>query len=209
MSPLRCVRVRRVCELALLAVCFAAPAEAQQVAPPNPSEGVNAGSTSYALRIKIYIGAVRDLSFDAPVQSITVVDPGPLSAMVFSDRVVRPTGLDFGETIVIVNTEKRRETLIVEVIGHPIPPPALDVHANGKSPIFQTPPSGMYSISFSPSQGGNRAFVSQNLQYRRGLNNGRTLHFESDLFNFFGSRTRELIPNAAAGFGVNRLSLGV
>lgn len=207
MSPLRRVRVRRVCELALLAVCFAAPARAQQVPSPNPSE--SASSTSYALRIKIYIRAVHDLPFDATVQSVTVVDPGPLSATVFSDRVVRFTGLDFGETIVIVNTEKRRETLIVEVIGHPIPPPVVDVQTNGKSPIFQTPPSGQYSISFSPPQGGARAFVSQNLHYHRGLRKGRTLHFASDMFNFFGGRTSELVPNAAAGFGVNRLSLGV
>jgi len=209
MSPLRCVRVRRVCELALLAVCFAASAQAQQVALSNPPESASAGSTSYALRVKILIGAVIDLPFDAPVQSVTVVDPGPLSATVFSDRVVRLTGLDFGETIVIVNTEKRRETLIVEVIGHPIPPPVVDAHSNGKSPIFQAPPSGQYSISFSPPQGGSRAFVSQNLQYRRGLSNGRILHFESDTFNFLGSRTSELVPNAAAGFGVNRLALGM
>ena len=207
MNPLRCVRVRRVCKLALLAVCFAAPAQAQQFPSSNPTE--SASSISYALRIKIFIGAVRDLPFDASVQSVTVVDPGPLNATVFSDRIVRLTGLDFGETIVIVNTEKRRETLIVEVIGHPIPPPAAVVHTDGKSPIFQTPPSGLYSISFSPPQGGARAFVRQNLQYRRGLSKGRTLHFESDMFKFLGSRTSEFVPNSDTGFGVNRLSLGV
>src|SRR5258706_1601065 len=209
MSPLRCLRVRRVGELALLAVCFAASAEAQEVPSSNPPQSASAGSTSYALRLKILIGAVHDLPFDAPVQSVTVVDPGPLNATVFGDRVVRLTGLDFGETIVIVNTEKRRETLIVEVVGHPIPPPVVDVHSNGKSPVFQTPPAGLYSISFSPPQGGTKAFVSQNLQYRTGLSNGRTLHFESDMFNFLGSQSGELFPNAAARFGVNRLSLGV
>src|SRR6267142_1319808 len=119
MSPLRCVLVRRVCELALLAVCFAAPAQAQEVPSPKLSE--SASSTGYALRVKILIGAIRDLPFDATVQSVTVVDPGALSATVFSDRIVRLTGLYFGETIVIVNTEKRRETLIVQVVGHLIP----------------------------------------------------------------------------------------
>ena len=207
MSPLRYVRVSRVCELALLAFCFAVPVHAQEVPPARISE--SASATSYAVRIKILIGAVRDLPFDATVQSVTVVDPGPLSATVFSDRIVRLTGLDFGDTIVIVNTEKRRETLMVQVVGHPIAPPVAAVQGNGKSPVFQTPPSGVYSISFSPPQGGSRAFVSQNLQYRRGLSNGRILHFESDTFNFLGSRTNELVPNAAAGFGVNRLSLGV
>jgi hypothetical protein len=207
MSPLWHVRVRRVCELALLAFCFAMPVHAQEVPSAKPSE--SASATSYAVRIKILIGAVRDLPFDATVQSVTVVDPGALSATVFSDRIVRLTGLDFGETIVIVNTEKRRETLIVQVVGHPIPPPVVALHTDGKSPVFQTPPSGQYSISFSPPQGGSKAFVSQTLQYRRGLSNGRILHFESDTFNFLGGRTNELVPNAAAGFGVNRLALGV
>jgi hypothetical protein len=209
MSLLRCVQVRRVCKLALLAVCFAASAHAQEVPSPHLAESGSLSSTSYALRIKIVIGAVRDLPFDGTVLSVTVVDPAPLNAIVISPQLVRLTGLEFGETIVIVKTEKRRETLIVEVVGHPIPPPDAAVHADNKSPIFQTPSSGLYSVSFSPAQGGTRAFVSQKLQYRSGLSNGRILHFESDMFNFLGSRSSEFIPNSAAGFGVNRLSLGV
>src|SRR6185295_6385508 len=120
--PLRCVRVRAVSKLALAIACVGAAVQGQQSSSPTISE--NTSSASYALRIKIYIGEIRDVTCDASVKSAMVVDPGSVKATVFSDRVVRLTGLDFGETIVIVNTEKSRETLIVQVIGHPIAAPS-------------------------------------------------------------------------------------
>src|SRR6185436_8188727 len=182
MNSLRCVRARRVCELALMAGLLTAPALSQTSASPSP----DAAATNYAVRVKIFIKEVRDLTFDATIQSATVVDPGALSATLLNERVLRLTGLDFGETIVIVSTEKGRQTLMVEVVGHPIPTAAAIIQATKKSQTFHAPASGTYSILFSPAQAGARAFVSQTLQYSQGLSNGRTLNFQSDLFSFLG-----------------------
>jgi hypothetical protein len=189
-------------------VCFGAVVQAQQSSSPSVSE--NTSSASYALRIKLYIGEIRDVTCDANVQSAMVVDPGSVKATVFSDRVVRLTGLDFGETIVIVSTEKSRETLMVQVIGHPIAAPSTSVNnSSAKTNRFQTPTSGLYSIFFSPPQRGARAYVNQNLQYRQAMGNDRVLHLESDLFKFLGKQTDLFLPQTAIGFGVNRLVLGV
>src|SRR5437762_2576310 len=208
MNSVRCARARRVCEFALMAGLFTAPA-LSQTQPTSVSPAPGAAATNYAVRVKIFIKEVRDLTFEATVQSATAVDPGTLSVSLLSERVVRLTGLDFGETIVIVNTEKGRQTLIVEVVGHPIPTAAAILEASKKSQKFQAPVSGTYSILFSPPQAGARAFVSQTLQYSRGLSNGRTLNLQSDLFSFLGQRTNELFPLAETRFGVNRLSLGI
>jgi hypothetical protein len=188
-----------------MAGLLTAPALSQTSASPSP----DAAATNYAVRVKIFIKEVRDLTFDATIQSATVVDPGALSATLLNERVLRLTGLDFGETIVIVSTEKGRQTLMVEVVGHPIPTAAAIIQATKKSQTFHAPASGTYSILFSPAQAGARAFVSQTLQYSQGLSNGRTLNFQSDLFSFLGKRTNELFPTAETGFGVNRLSLGI
>jgi len=207
MNSLLCVRARRVCELAFVAGLLTAPAlsQTQPVSAVNSSPG--AASTNYAVRVKIFIKEVRDLTFDTTIQSATVVDPGCLSLSLLGNRVLRLTGLDFGETIVIVTTEKGRQTIIVEIVGHPIPTAAAIIQASNKAAAFNAPASGLYSIFFSPPQAGARAFVSQTLQYRRGLSNGRTLSFQGDLFSFVGKRTNELFPTAETGFGVNRLSL--
>ena len=130
MNSLRCVRARRVCELALMAGLLSAPAlsQTQPVTAVNPSPA--AAATNYAMRVKIFIKEVRDLTFDAVIHSATVVDPGSLSANLLGERVVRLTGLDFGETIVIVNTDKGRQTIIVEVVGHPIPTAAESINGS-------------------------------------------------------------------------------
>jgi hypothetical protein len=181
--------------------------QTQPVTSVNPSPGPAA--TNYAVRVKILIKEVRDLTVDATIQSATVVDPGSLSASILNERVLRLTGLDFGETIVIVNTEKGRQTLIVEVVGHPIPTAAAIIKASNKSQAFRAPASGTYSIFFSPAQAGARPFINQALQYSRGLSDGRTLNLQANLFSFLGRRTNELFPSAETGFGVNRLSLGI
>jgi hypothetical protein len=108
-----------------MAGLLTAPALSQTSVNPSPG----AAATNYAVRVKIFIKEVRDLTFDATIQSATVVDPGSLSATLLSERVLRLTGLDFGETIVIVNTEKGRQTLMVEVVGHPIPTAAAIIQA--------------------------------------------------------------------------------
>ena len=192
-----------------MAGLLTAPAlsQTQPVTSVNPSP--EAAATNYAMRVKIFIKEVRDLTFDAIIHSATVVDPGCLSTSLLGERVVRLTGLDFGETIVIVNTDKGRQTIIVEVVGHPIPTAESIIQASNKSQAVNAPADGLYSILFSPPHGGARAFVSQNLQYRRGLTNGRILTFHGDLFSFLGKRTNELFPAAETGFGINRLSLGV
>ena len=146
MNSLLCVRARRVCELAFVAGLLTAPAlsQTQPVSAVNPSPG--AASTNYAVRVKIFIKEVRDLTFDTTIQSATVVDPGCLSASLLGKGVVRLTGLDFGETIVIVTTEKGRQTIIVEIVGHPIPTAAAIIQASNKSSAFNAPASGLYSI---------------------------------------------------------------
>jgi hypothetical protein len=193
-----------------MAGLLTAPAlsQTQPVTSANPSPA--AAATNYAMRVKIFIKEVRDLTFDAIVHSATVVDPACLSTSLLGERVVRLSGLDFGETIVIVNTDKGRQTIIVEVVGHPIPTAAESIiQASNKSQAVNAPAAGLYSILFSPPHGGARAFVSQTLQYRRGLSNDRILTFHGDLFSFLGKRTNELFPDAETGFGINRLSLGV
>jgi len=204
MSPRRCVRIRAVAEIALAILSVAVTAQSQETASNSAS------SSSYALRIKLYIGETRDLTCDASIRSAMVVDLASVKATVISDRLVRLTGLDFGETIVIVTTEKSRETVMVQVLGHPLTAPiAATSKSNTNLSSFQPPPSGLYTISFSPPQGGIGAYVSQSLQYRQSLSNDRNLHIESDLFKFFTNRSNAYVSQTAIGFGVNRLALGV
>ncbi|PYS68578.1 MAG: hypothetical protein DMF69_19795, partial [Acidobacteria bacterium] len=144
MNSLHCVRVRRVCELAFVAGLLTTPvlSQTQPINAVNPSPA--AVATNYAVRFKIFIKEVRDLTFDSTIQSATVVDPGCLSASLLGERGLRLTGLDFGETIVIVTTEKGRQTIIVEIVGHPIPTAAAIIQASKKSAALNAPASGLY-----------------------------------------------------------------
>lgn len=204
-----CSRFRHVCELALLVAAFTTPFFAQS-RNPIIAQSEETAPSRRAVRVKIYIGASQQMTFDAPIQSVTIVDAQTVKATVIGERVLLLTGLDFGETIVIVGTQIKRETMIAEIIGHPIEAPAAGGRAaRGKSRTDQRASFGSYTIAFTPPSSNRSALLSQSLQYRQTLGSGRTLDLETSLFSTFGGQSEPLLAAGWKGVGVNRLSLAL
>lgn len=202
-------RFRHVLELALLVAGCATPFSAQSPQLTNP-QSEEPGSGRRAVRVKILIGASQQMTFDTAIQSVTIVDPQSVKATVIGERVLLLTGLDFGESIVVVSTNLGRETLIAEIIGRPIETPAADDRtAKGKSPTARKASFGSYTVAFTAPSSKRSALLSQSLQYRQTLNSGRTLDLETSLFSTFGGQSEPLLAAEGKGVGVNRLSLAL
>jgi hypothetical protein len=165
------------------------------------------GSRALAPRVTLFVNDARNVPFDETISAATVVDEEIVAAEIIGGRTLRLKGVDFGETLVIVMTPRGRRTLMIEVIGHPLTNPlAANRAAAAGMAEANSPVTGSYMLSFSPSFGGVPAFLSQHIEYRQKLSQERTLRVSSDIYNFFGRGGELAFPVEAARFGLNQLS---
>jgi hypothetical protein len=168
-----------------------------------------AASQNLAPRIVLPVRGSRDVVFDVPVVSATVVDPEFVAVEVKGATLIKFIALREGETIVIVSGGGWRRTYMVEVRPRPAETAEQLATEEARRQRALLRPTGVYSISFSPSFGNAPAFLRQSFDYRRKLAGGRTLRVSVDTFKFFGGGERGLINNPAISFGLDRLTLGV
>jgi hypothetical protein len=166
-------------------------------------------SQDLAPRIVLPVRGTRDVIFDEPIVSATVVDPEFVAIAVKGATLIRFTALREGETIVIVSGGGWRRTYLVEVRPRPAETAEQLATEAARRQRAQLRPTGVYSISFSPSFGNAPAFLRQSFDYQRKLANGRALRVSIDTFKFLSGGERGLISRPAISFGLDRLTLGV
>jgi putative type II/III system pilus formation protein len=105
---------------------------------------------NYAPRIKLLAGGIRELTFGEAIVAVTVLDPTVAAAETKADRGLVVTGLNAGETILIISGENRRSTYVIQVVR---PPRASwsnvnEALRNESAGSF----SGFYGLHFSPAR---------------------------------------------------------
>jgi hypothetical protein len=164
-----------------------------------------------APRIRIIIGETRDIPFAVPITSFLIVSPEIASA-VLGARKFTLTGLQVGETILIVFAGSQRQTFLIAVVGRtqataPRNPLALDAAALDRGGFSGL--NGSYAVTYSAPFGSGPGLLHQTFDWRRKLSQDRTLRFSSDMFKFIGRGDQDLTRATAPSFGLNRLSLGI
>ena len=185
--------------MALLATCLFIQTLAQENRLPPAGSGL-------ASRIVLPIFSTREIAFDAPVTSVTVVDPEFVTAEVRGATLVRFHALREGETIVIITGAGLRRTYLVEVRSRPAETAEQLANAASRRQRELLRPSGIYSVSYTPSFGNAPALLRQSFDYSRKLSPDRALRISAETFKFFGSGERGL--TTVTSFGVDRLMLG-
>lgn len=192
--------------LAVAANCLCVLTTAQE---QSGAKGTVAASQNLAPRIVLPVHGTRDVVFDEPVVSATVVDPEFVAVEVKGATLIKFTALREGETIVIVSGGGWRRTYMVEVRPRPAETAEQLASEAARRQRALLRPTGIYSISFSPSFGNAPAFLRQSFDYSRKLAGGRTLRVSMDTFKFLGGGERGLISQPAISFGLDRLTLGL
>lgn len=164
-------------------------------------------SRRYATRVKLLVRNSHELTFDEAVVAFTVIDPNVATAELRGERSVVVAGLNPGETILIVSGGNSRSTYVIEVVR---PPRAVhsDTAAAERSERAESF-NGFYGLHFSPGFDGAPSLLSHSFEFNQKLSGSRTLRARGELFNFFGNGERGLALLSGAGFGVNRVKLGL
>jgi SdrD B-like protein/putative type II/III system pilus formation protein len=173
----------------------------------SPERKPRTASRRYATRVKLSVRDVREVTFDEAVVAFTVIDTKVAAAEARGERGVVVTGLNPGETILIISGRSSRSTYVIEVVRPPraVRPDAAAVRRSEGAESFE----GFYGLHFSPGFDGAPSLLNHTFEFNQKLSGSRTLRASGELFNFFGSGERGLALPAGAGFGVNRVRLGV
>lgn len=173
----------------------------------SPERNPRTASRRYATRVKLSVRDAREVNFDEAVVAFTVLDPNVAAAEARGERGVVVTGLNPGETILIISGGSSRGTYVVEVVRPPraVRPDAAAVQRGEGAESF----GGFYGLHFSPGFDGAPSLLNHTFEFNQKLAGSRTLRASGELFNFFGSGERGLALPIGAGFGVNRVRLGM
>ncbi|MET0621337.1 MAG: SdrD B-like domain-containing protein [Pyrinomonadaceae bacterium] len=173
----------------------------------SPQKPAESASRQLAPRLKLPVRGVHELTFDEAVVALTVLDPNVAAAEVGGQRNVVVTGLNPGETILIVSGRGRRVTYVIEVArARRVPrPDANDARRVEQNESF----AGFYGLYFSPGLDGTPSLLSHRFEFNQRLSGSRTLRAGGELFGFFGGGERALSLPLGARLGVNRVRLGL
>lgn len=181
------------------------------LAPPQQDGGPTernsrAASRRYATRVKLSVRDSREVTSDETVVAFTVLDPNVAAAEARGERGVVVTGLNPGETILIISGRSSRSIYVIEVVRPPraVRPDAAVRRIEGAESF-----DGFYGLHFSPGSDGAPSLLNHTFEFNQKLAGSRTLRASGELFNFFGSGERGLALPIGAGFGVNRVKLGM
>lgn len=162
---------------------------------------------NYAPRIKLPAGSIRELTFGEAIVAVTVLDPTVAAAETKAERGLFVTGLNVGETILIISGMDKRSTYVIQVVR---PPRASrsnvnEALRNESAGSF----SGFYGIHFSPGTDSVPSLLRHSFEFNQKLPSSRTLRASGELFNFMGRGERGLARPLGGNFRVNRLRLGL
>ena len=124
-----------------------------------------------------------------------------------TERTLRITGLNAGETILIISGKNRRSTYVIQVVRPPRTARSNgnDASRNETAESF----SGFYALHFSPGTDSAPSLLHHDFEFNQKLPDSRTLRVSGAMFNFMGRGERGLAQPLGRGFGVNRLRLGL
>lgn len=162
---------------------------------------------NYAPRIKLLAGSIRELTFGEAIVAVTVLDPTVAAAETKADRGLVVTGLNAGETILIISGKNKRSTYVIQVVR-----PTRAARLNGNIAERRESAgsfSGFYRFSFSPGFDGAPSLLRHDFEFDQKLSGSRILRASGEMFNFMGRGERGLAQPLGRGFGVNRLRLGL
>lgn len=161
-----------------------------------------------APRLRVVVGQPRRVPFAISITSVLIVSPEIASAELNIGGLML-TGLQAGETILIVFNGDRRYTYLVEVVGSKQSTIQENRASAEASASEQGNLSGSYVLSYSAPFGTGLTLLRQNFEFRRKLAQDRTLRFSSDVFKFMGQGDEDRVRSRALRFGLNQISLGV
>jgi hypothetical protein len=171
----------------------------ERASQTNPSQVVP--------RIKLLVSNTRELIFDEAIVAFTILDPNVAAAETTGERGLVITGLNAGETILIISGQNRRSTYVIQVVR---PPRAARV--NGNIPERRESAesfSGFYRFSFSPGFDGAPSLLRHDFEFNQKLSGSRILRAGGEMFNFMGRGERGLAQPLGTSFGMNRIKLGL
>lgn len=161
----------------------------------------------YATHVKLLLRNTQELTFDQPVAALTILDPNVATAEARGERGILITGVNPGETILIVSGKSSRATYVIQVVR---PPRAVRADGDAARRDEQAESfAGFYGVHFSPGFDGAPSLLSHNFEFTQKLSGARTLRAGGEFFHLFGSGERGLALPLGAGFGVNRVKLGL
>lgn len=172
----------------------------QESAPQKPSR-------TYATRIKLRVRSTQELTFDDAIINLTVLDPNVAAAETKNARNVVITGLNVGETILIISGKNRRSAYVIQVVLQPRAARSSGntTHLNEHAESF----SGSYGLYFSPGFDGAPSLLRHDFDFNQKLSGSRTIRASGQMFNFMGSGERRLAQPLGTSFGINRMTLGI
>ena len=164
-------------------------------------------SRDYATRIKLPVRNTHELTFDEAIVAVIVLEPNVAAAETMTERTLRITGLNAGETILIISGKNSRSTYVIQVVRPPRTARSNgnDASRNETAESF----SGFYALHFSPGTDSAPSLLHHDFEFNQKLPGSRTLRVSSAMFNFMGRGERGLAQPLGRGFGVNRLRLGL
>ncbi len=164
-------------------------------------------SRDYATRIKLPVRNTHELTFDEAIVAVIVLEPNVATAETMTERTLRITGLNAGETILIISGKNRRSTYVIQVVRPPRTARSNgnDASRNETAESF----SGFYALHFSPGTDSAPSLLHHDFEFNQKLPDSRTLRVSGAMFNFMGRGERGLAQPLGRGFGVNRLRLGL
>jgi hypothetical protein len=170
------------------------------------SAGQNHPARPAAQRIKISERGKREILFDEPIISATVIDPEMVIAEVTSERRVTLSGLRVGETILIVSGRNIRRIFAVNV-SRPAMVTSSGLNAGARAPETESI-SGFYNFYYAPSLEDGSSLMRHRFEFRHQMADGRAVRASGEVFKFLGG-VPGISPLPGAGFGANRLTLGL
>jgi hypothetical protein len=168
-------------------------------------EGARVPTRRQVPRIKLLVKHTHELDFDEAIVAVTVLDPNVATARAVGERHLVIEGLSAGETVLIISGSSKRETLVIQVVRPPRP-----ARTEATGPGRQTAAySGFYGVHFSPGSDGVPSLLKHDFAFNQKLSGSRTLRASGEVYNFFGRGERGLAQSLGAGFGMNRVELGL
>jgi hypothetical protein len=164
-------------------------------------------SSNYVPRIKLVVGNTHELNFAEAILAVTVLDQNVAAAETKDNRSIRITGLNAGETILIISGKNSRNTYVIQVVRPPraVHPKGNDAQQSEPTDSF----SGFYGLHFSPGLDGAPSLLHHDFEFKQNLPHSRALHASGEMFNLFGRGNHTLAQPLGTNFGVNRIKLGL
>lgn len=191
-------------------IVIAPPAAAVTPTPaPDQKSDSQIPAQTEAARIKIDLRETRDITLETAANSVIIVTPEIASAQIKNGLTLTITALQIGETILIVSSNQRRYTFLVEVASKKNDFGRRNIKSDQNPQNERSALSGSYSISYAKGFGESPSLVRQKFEFQQKLSSQRMLRASGEIFQLLGNPGQAQAIAKARDFGLDRLSLGV